>query len=576
MGTVRRQCHQNPHGRQKQAAQALAITCLAAVVVAIMAGCSVASKPHPGDIPAAQRSRQAAPLVRNRAKITSHFSAGPFGLQLRCSLVSDPLPGYAPHSRLAGGQNFCAVKHEFIFARSLTRLENCAAANDARQRADRRIASLLGTHAAVRLAALTYILHTPGQSAGMRIYALRQIFATDHFLAMALLKKYLPTWQQWPMLFYACKVCVQCHDQQLLGPLILSLKRPAIRYQLPNRPEARAIREITGQPVRQVLAMTFLRPGPMDVRIAALALLRQENGPAFVRHLLNHSNYRDPMISAMQWWIHHYHHVAVSTTEILWLQELYVERRSPMMMRCARHWRELRGHVRHHTVAPAQAYLLAHLQITPLDLSRTGLLQAVAAEWRRQKHLRRPRPYPHAPGYPNPTLRSNAPRLTRLNLVLLQTLFTALNHPAFQQMVYRAGIRSMYNHASETGGLICYANAAAPAANRPHGEDESLTLHTFPPLLNRSGGVYVSSPMLLAATVHALSEFIFHFQRVHNARYVGPAVGDLAYVRRMRCAVVIFTSVASRAFDATLDLPDGAVVDLGIFHVRGPAMPSGG
>ena len=57
--------------------------------------------------------------LRNQAKITSHFPAGPFGLQLRCSLVSDPLPGYAPHSRLASGQNFCAVKHEFIFARSL-------------------------------------------------------------------------------------------------------------------------------------------------------------------------------------------------------------------------------------------------------------------------------------------------------------------------------------------------------------------------------------------------------------------------------------------------------------------------
>ena len=58
--------------------------------------------------------------LSNRAKITSHFPAGPFDRQLRCSLVPDPLPGYAPRSRLAGSQNFCAVKHEFIFARFLT------------------------------------------------------------------------------------------------------------------------------------------------------------------------------------------------------------------------------------------------------------------------------------------------------------------------------------------------------------------------------------------------------------------------------------------------------------------------
>ena len=63
-----------------------------------------------------------------RAKKTSHFSAGPFDRQLRCSLVQDPLPGYAPRSRLTGGQNFCAVKHEFIFARFLSSLQWVAVA----------------------------------------------------------------------------------------------------------------------------------------------------------------------------------------------------------------------------------------------------------------------------------------------------------------------------------------------------------------------------------------------------------------------------------------------------------------
>ena len=62
--------------------------------------------------------RKAKPL-RDRAKITSHCPAGSFGRQLRCSLLTDPLAGYARPSRLAGGQNSCAVKHEFIFARSL-------------------------------------------------------------------------------------------------------------------------------------------------------------------------------------------------------------------------------------------------------------------------------------------------------------------------------------------------------------------------------------------------------------------------------------------------------------------------
>jgi len=55
----------------------------------------------------------------DRAKITSPFLAGPFARRLRCSLLTDPLAGYARRSRLADGQNSCAIKGEVIFARSL-------------------------------------------------------------------------------------------------------------------------------------------------------------------------------------------------------------------------------------------------------------------------------------------------------------------------------------------------------------------------------------------------------------------------------------------------------------------------
>ena len=59
-------------------------------------------------------------MLWDRAKITSHFLAGPFGRWQRCSLLTDPLAGYARRSRLASDQNSCAVKYEFIFAWGLT------------------------------------------------------------------------------------------------------------------------------------------------------------------------------------------------------------------------------------------------------------------------------------------------------------------------------------------------------------------------------------------------------------------------------------------------------------------------
>lgn len=64
--------------------------------------------------------------VRDRAKLTSRFPAGPFARWLHWSLLKDPGAGDAPPSRLASGQNFrqsfIAVKYEFIFSRPLMAL----------------------------------------------------------------------------------------------------------------------------------------------------------------------------------------------------------------------------------------------------------------------------------------------------------------------------------------------------------------------------------------------------------------------------------------------------------------------
>jgi len=53
---------------------------------------------------------------------------------------------------------------------------------------------------------------------------------------------------------------------------------------------------------------------------------------------------------------------------------------------------------------------------------------------------------------------------------------------------------------------------------------------------------------------------------VDNSQYVGPAAGDVAYVKNTRCNVVIFTSVGDHIFDAMVDFPSGAVIDLGVFN----------
>ena len=58
--------------------------------------------------------------LRDRARITSDFSACSFALECYCASVTGPFPGHAPSLRLAPGQNPGAAKSEVILARSLS------------------------------------------------------------------------------------------------------------------------------------------------------------------------------------------------------------------------------------------------------------------------------------------------------------------------------------------------------------------------------------------------------------------------------------------------------------------------
>ena len=93
----------------------------------VTASCPQSGSGEPSGIPVAVginnlHQGMALDPLRGRAKITSRFLAGSFGRWLRCSLLPDPLAGYARRSRLASGQNSCTLKDEFILARSLTGL----------------------------------------------------------------------------------------------------------------------------------------------------------------------------------------------------------------------------------------------------------------------------------------------------------------------------------------------------------------------------------------------------------------------------------------------------------------------
>ena len=70
------------------------------------------------------------PPLRDRARITSDFSACSFALELCCASVTGPFPGHALSLRLAPGQKPGAAKSEVILARSLSSIRLTATASN--------------------------------------------------------------------------------------------------------------------------------------------------------------------------------------------------------------------------------------------------------------------------------------------------------------------------------------------------------------------------------------------------------------------------------------------------------------
>ncbi|HMD53364.1 MAG TPA: hypothetical protein VKJ65_02300, partial [Phycisphaerae bacterium] len=154
---------------------------------------------------------------------------------------------------------------------------------------------------------------------------------------------------------------------------------------------------------------------------------------------------------------------------------------------------------------------------------------------------------------------ANQNRLVYCDLLLIKTLLQAIAEPENCRSIYTLGYNSMSNVASETGGLLAFDPASTT-------DFPVLTLNEYPSELNIGAGIYVGGKQLMLDTPNAAAQFIFHFQNVDNSQYVGPAAGDVAYVKNTRCNVVIFTSVGDHIFDAMVDFPSGAVIDLGVFN----------
>jgi len=441
----------------------------------------------------------------------------------------------------------------------LSELVDVSLPDGQRQAVDARLAENIGADSPKRLAALVEIVEGYGQHPAMKIYALQQIRRANSELAEAVLARNIPQFNDWDVLIYACNMAVELQDKDLIGPLVQSLSRPAVTYSLPRRPEVHAIERLSGRNLSSELAFLLLSPGDEQTRLDALQELYDLEGRERLEQLILAAPSTDPLISDLQWYAGTFHFVPRDKTEVLWIQRLHEPSMATLVDAAQRHAAWIRAQYIPDGIEPRLVALLAFLGHRIDYPSRGVVVEQVAELLAQQQHVRRMPSYPGAPDDIDPTLKTNQNRLSYLDLLLVRTLSEALSLSENRRQIYDLGFSSMSDRDSETGGLLAFD--ASSTADSP-----LLSLKEYPSELNINAGVYVSGEQLILDTPRGIAQFVFHFQSMDNSQYVGPAAGDVQYVKNTRCNVVIFTSTGDHIFDAMVDFPSEAVIDLGVYR----------
>lgn len=427
--------------------------------------------------------------------------------------------------------------------------------------ADTKLKAAGKTHNADRLLVLEQIVYAPGNDAAMRIYALDQLEKDDRGRAVKTLARYLPQMNNWRVLQHACAMAGRLKDPRLIDALARSLDRQAKTLALPSRPEAVALPKITGKPLVPSLASVLLHGRDTGARIAALDVIRKLRGPAYLRALIGKSRHGGVLMVDLRWWNRRFHAVPAGKTEVMWIQTLHQPKYARTTRRAARAAAVLRKR-RGFEMAPRYVNLLACIPPGALTMPRALVLSRLRKALARRRHVQRRAAYPGSPSDIAPTLAANASKLTLGDLLILRQAQRGLNRPRLLRRIYRWGLRDMSDTKTEYGGLLYLRPSGAGAGC-------ALSARLYPPLYTGNDRVYVTGGPLMLATCRGVAQFILHFQRVHNGKYVGPAAPDLAYVRGARCDAVVFTSIGPRQFDATFYTPTRAVIDLGVYRVPG-------
>ncbi len=168
------------------------------------------------------------------------------------------------------------------------------------------------------------------------------------------------------------------------------------------------------------------------------------------------------------------------------------------------------------------------------------------------------------PGEPKPVsekLADSRSILTWADLLSLLVIDDALRNPGVPEALFAQAAMDKDDKTAEYGGLLRSDSAGA----------FSVVLYPPRPGSRRGDNEFVASSDMFTQSDHALAHYHLHAQDTHNATYSGPSRGDLTYAARHGRTCLVLTWVSTRALNADVYTPEGAVIDLGEIAAPTPA-----
>ncbi len=406
--------------------------------------------------------------------------------------------------------------------------------------------------------AMWRVVWSDRQALNLRILCMDRLIARDPETFWASAATHLVTVTSTEMLAAIGGRISRDSRTDMIGPLIRSLARPSAAVLDTDRPEARALSELTGsEPINPVMwaVLSGDSISTLAEQAAAWVILCRLDGvdQATAGLVTDPASHEAAGLAALLKEQSAVLRPLPHTREgLLWLLSLRESQGASLGLD------EARREVISDSGLVALRHLAAIRRSTPQTLRRSTTAMRTDLAARLAGRPVYPRGLDdedaiHVPSIPE-RFADHADAMGWGDLLVLHMILDAMDEPGIVAAMFEQADSDLLDTTAEYGGALNWS------------PDGKLTASAFAPAMRVNDHTYISPHSLFEAMYTALAHYHFHAQRHDNAAYAGPGGGDLAFADRTGFSCLVLTFIDANTLGVDYYQPGGIVIDLGVIR----------